>query len=80
MASDWEYTYAVARIRVLETKLLTDADVNTMVSAKDAKTVITYLKDKGWGDVGVGDIDCRAAAVSVTSCTNTQIDQLRQLV
>ena len=32
MASDWEYTYAVARIRVLETKLLTDADVNTMVS------------------------------------------------
>ena len=55
MASDWEYTYAVARIRVLETKLLTDADVNTMVSAKDAKAVITYLKDKGWGDVGAGD-------------------------
>ncbi len=55
MASDWEYTYAVARIRVLETKLLTDADVNTMVGAKDAKAVITYLKDKGWGDVGAGD-------------------------
>ena len=34
MASDWSYTYAVARIRVLETRLLTNNDVNTMAAQK----------------------------------------------
>ncbi len=50
MASDWDYTYAVARIRVLETHLLSDADVGAMVAAKDEDAVLTYLRDKGWGD------------------------------
>ena len=50
MASDWDFTYAVARIRVLETHLLSDADVGAMVAAKDEDAVLTYLRDKGWGD------------------------------
>ena len=48
MASDWDFTYAVARIRVLETHLLSDADVGAMVAAKDEDAVLTYLRDKGW--------------------------------
>lgn len=55
MASDWDYTYAVARIRVLETHLLSDSDVNAMVASKDMKTALTYLKDKGWGDASGPD-------------------------
>lgn len=45
-----EYTYAVARIRYRENKLLNDADLNTLLSAKDADAVIRQLRDKGWGD------------------------------
>ena len=55
MASDWDYTYAVARIRVLETHLLSDSDVNAMVASKDMKAALTYLKDKGWGDASGKD-------------------------
>ena len=55
MASDWDYTYAVARIRVLETHLLSDSDVNAMVASKDMKSALTYLKDKGWGDASGKD-------------------------
>jgi V/A-type H+-transporting ATPase subunit C len=55
MASDWDYTYAVARIRVLETHLLSDNDVNSMIALKDEGAVLSYLKDKGWGDTAAGD-------------------------
>lgn len=48
--SDMDYVFAVARIRVKETKLLTDADVRQMVSMKDDTEVLNYLIDKGWGD------------------------------
>ncbi len=55
MASDWSYTYAVARIRVLETRLLSNNDVNTMAAQKSADAVVTFLKDKGWGDATDGN-------------------------
>ena len=45
-----DYTYAVARIRYRENKLLSNADLNALLSAKDADAVIRLLRDKGWGD------------------------------
>ena len=45
-----EYTYAVARIRCREPRLLTDSDLNGLLSAKDVDGVLRLLRDKGWGD------------------------------
>ena len=55
MASEWDYTYAVARIRVLETHLLSDHDIGTMILMNDDKAALSYLKDKGWGDPSCGE-------------------------
>ena len=53
-----DFTYAVARIRYRENKLLGDADLNALLSAKDADSVLRLLRDKGWGDgVADGDVD-----------------------
>ena len=52
-----EYTYAVARIRYRENKLLSDADLNGLLSAKDVQSVVRLLKDKGWGSAGSDDPD-----------------------
>ena len=45
-----DYTYAVARIRFKETRLLSDGDLSQLLSAKDVPTVLRLLRDKGWGD------------------------------
>ncbi len=45
-----DYTYAVARIRFKETKLLSDADLDALLGAKDTDEVMRLLQDKGWGD------------------------------
>lgn len=45
-----DYTYAVARIRFKETKLLSDADLASLLAAKDVEGVMRLLRDKGWGD------------------------------
>ncbi len=45
-----DYTYAVARIRFRETRLLNDADLLSLLAAKDAASAIRLLRDKGWGD------------------------------
>ena len=45
-----DYTYAVARIRFKETKLLSDADLGALLSAGDIDAVMRLLHDKGWGD------------------------------
>ena len=45
-----EYTYAVARIRFRETKLLSDADLGSLLASKDVDSCIRQLRDKGWGD------------------------------
>ena len=45
-----EYIYGVARIRALESTLLTDDDIDDLVEAKDYETALQMLKDKGWGD------------------------------
>ena len=45
-----DYTYAVARIRYRETRLLSDADLTSLLTAKDNEAAMRLLKDKGWGD------------------------------
>ncbi len=47
---DNSYAFAVARIRVKEKKLLTDADIAQMAAMKDEAAVLAFLGDKGWGD------------------------------
>lgn len=47
-----DYTYAVARIRFRETQLLTDSDLDSLLSSKDTDAVLRLLSDKGWGDNG----------------------------
>lgn len=47
-----DYTYAVARIRFRETKLLSDADLVSLMAAKDVDSCMRLLRDKGWGDNG----------------------------
>jgi len=55
---DLDYVYAVARIRVKEKSLLTDADIRQMIALPDAKSALSYLIDKGWGDEDSGgDMD-----------------------
>lgn len=44
-----KYIYAVASIRSREKNLLSDADVETMAGLKDSAAVVTYLRDRGWG-------------------------------
>lgn len=55
-----EYIYGVARIRALESTLLTDDDMESLVEAKDYESALQMLKDKGWGngqpDESLGDI------------------------
>lgn len=50
-----DFTYAVARIRFRETKLLSDADLNALLVSADVDAVMRLLRDKGWGD----NTDCR---------------------
>ena len=45
-----DFTYAVARVRFRETKLLNGADLDSLLSAKDTDAVMRILRDKGWGD------------------------------
>ena len=54
-----DYTYAVARIRFRETRLLSDADLNSLLSARDIDAALRLLRDKGWGD-GSGTKDPEA--------------------
>ncbi len=45
-----DFTYAVARIRFRETKLLSDTDLNALLMSSDVDAVMRLLRDKGWGD------------------------------
>ena len=47
---DNSYAFAVARIRVKEKKLLSDADISQMAAMKDEAAVLSFLTDRGWGD------------------------------
>lgn len=47
--SELDYTYAVARVRALEISLLTDSDIDGLISARDEEAVLQTLYEKGWG-------------------------------
>lgn len=47
-----EYTYAVARIRAKEMKLLTKNDLNALLSAKSYDECLRLLQDREWGEEG----------------------------
>lgn len=56
--SKTKYTYAVARIRALETSLLSDKDVEQLLSCKTAEQALRTVMEKGWGDPASGaDMD-----------------------
>ena len=46
---DIDYAFAVALIRVNEIKLLTRQDIGALLAAKDYKSCLQLLADKGWG-------------------------------
>ena len=48
------YVYAVARIRVREKTLLTDADISQMAGMASADAVLDYLISRGWGSAESG--------------------------
>ena len=50
-----DFTYAVARVRYRETKLLTDTDLTAVFESKDVESALRLLKDKGWGEGMVSD-------------------------
>lgn len=47
--ADTAYTYAVARIRAKEVALLSDSDIEQLVSCKGYDACMAYLREKGWG-------------------------------
>ncbi len=56
--SNTKYTYAVARIRALETSLLTDASIEQLLACKTVEQALQFLVEKGWGGASSGqDMD-----------------------
>ncbi len=45
-----DYTYGVARIRALESGLLTDDDMSQLAGMKTFEEGLTFLRDRGWGN------------------------------
>lgn len=56
---DVEYTYAVARIRALETSLISGTEVERLLGCIDEEQCLQLLGEKGWGD-GTGSMDASA--------------------
>lgn len=69
------YAYAVARIRVKEKSLLSDADVAQMVSMRDADSVMDYLIARGWGNTESG----RDASKMLDVEAEKNMDLMREL-
>lgn len=56
--SNTKYTYAVARIRALETSLLSDADIEQLLTCATAEQALQTVAEKGWGGLAAGsDMD-----------------------
>ena len=50
--NELDYAFAVARIRVKEKSLLTDADVQQMCGMKSEEEILAFLRDREWGVAG----------------------------
>ncbi len=51
MNREYDYTYAVARVRANELSLLSAADIEQLIVAGDYKTTMHKLSDSGWGEI-----------------------------
>ena len=50
--SELDYTYAVARVRALETTLLSAADIDRLIACQNERQCLQFLAEKGWGKTG----------------------------
>ncbi|HBA62475.1 MAG TPA: V-type ATP synthase subunit C [Lachnospiraceae bacterium] len=50
MASDMQYTYAVARIRAMEVSLFSRAVIEQLMACRTEEQCLQFLSEKGWGD------------------------------
>lgn len=57
--NDLEYTYAVARIRALESSLFSSTEIERLLGCADEEQCLQFLSEKGWGD-GTGSMDASA--------------------
>lgn len=48
--NDLEYTYAVARIRALETSLFSGSAIEQLLACATEEQCLQFLSEKGWGD------------------------------
>jgi len=48
--SDMQYTYAVARIRALETALFSATTIEQLIACQNEEQGVQFLIDKGWGE------------------------------
>lgn len=48
--SDIKYTYAVARVRAMETTLFSSAVIDQLMAMKTEESCLQFLAEKGWGD------------------------------
>ena len=51
-----EYTYAVARIRANEQKMLSKSDLDLLISSDSYDAALRILSDKGWPDAAGGSV------------------------
>lgn len=52
-----DYIYAAARVRSLETALLTKSDMDQLLSAKDYETALGLVRSNGWGGSSSSSMD-----------------------
>ena len=57
--NDLEYTYAVARIRALESSLFSGTEIERLLACSDEEQCLQLLSEKGWGDA-TGSMDASA--------------------
>ena len=57
--NDLEYTYAVARIRALESSLFSGTEIERLLACSDEEQCLQLLGEKGWGDA-TGSMDASA--------------------
>lgn len=50
--NELEYIYAVARIRALESSLLTQSVIEQLMACQNETQCLQLLSEKGWGDPG----------------------------
>ena len=74
--SNLDYTFAVARIRALESKLFDSSVIEQLLSCKTQEACLSMLAEKGWGDTVNGELTAEAVLSAETKKTWEIISQL----